>query len=71
MKRKQMIKTTAKLVAPTADVERAAQIRQASKSTAEAVRTIMAEWNDRGRTARALGIRYQWVRNVMITPLKK
>lgn len=26
---------------------------------------------NRGRIAKILGIRYQWVRNVLITPLKK
>jgi hypothetical protein len=63
--------TTKKLEAPVADIEKANQVREASKSVAQAVRTLMAEWNDRGRTARALNIRYQWVRNVMVTPIGK
>lgn len=39
-------------------------------STASRVRFLNAEGHPRGDIARILGIRYQWVRNVLITPLK-
>ena len=34
------------------------------------IRYLNAEGYSRGDISRALGIRYQWVRNVLITPLK-
>jgi len=65
--------THAKLVAPAADLAKAKEIRATAKSTAEAVRALAKLWGatDRGRIARALEIRYQWVRNVLITPTAK
>jgi DNA-binding NarL/FixJ family response regulator len=38
--------------------------------TASKIRYLASEGMDRGTIARALNIRYQWVRNVLITPLK-
>ena len=38
--------------------------------TASKIRYLSAEGFDRGSISRILGIRYQWVRNVLITPLK-
>jgi DNA-binding CsgD family transcriptional regulator len=38
--------------------------------TASRVRYLLSEGHSRGDVARILGIRYQWVRNVAITPLK-
>jgi aminoglycoside phosphotransferase len=39
-------------------------------STAARVRYLASEGLDRGDISRVLNIRYQWVRNVLITPLK-
>lgn len=36
-----------------------------------AIRKLNAEGKDRGTIAKLLGIRYQHVRNVLITPIKK
>lgn len=64
--------TTTKKISPQSDLDRALEVRNSSKSMAEAVRTLHKEWgNDRGRISRALNIRYQWVRNVLITPVRK
>lgn len=38
--------------------------------TAGRIRFLLSEGYSRGDVARILGIRYQWVRNVDITPLK-
>jgi len=38
--------------------------------TASKIRYLLSEGYDRGDVARILNIRYQWVRNVAITPLK-
>ena len=40
-------------------------------STAAKVRFLSAEGHSRGDISRILDIRYQWVRNVLETPLKK
>jgi hypothetical protein len=42
----------------------------ACTSTAQRVRMLNAEGMSRGDISRALNIRYQWVRNILITPLK-
>jgi hypothetical protein len=42
----------------------------ACTSTAQRVRLLNSEGMSRGDISRALNIRYQWVRNVLITPLK-
>ena len=34
------------------------------------IRFLHSQGLSRGQIAKALGIRYQWVRNVLITPLK-
>jgi len=39
-------------------------------STAARVRLLAGEKMSRGDIARVLNIRYQWVRNVLVTPLK-
>jgi phosphopantetheinyl transferase len=38
--------------------------------TASKIRFLASEGMSRGDISRVLGIRYQWVRNVLITPLK-
>jgi DNA-binding NarL/FixJ family response regulator len=38
--------------------------------TSSKIRYLASEGLSRGDISRALGIRYQWVRNVLITPLK-
>jgi hypothetical protein len=38
--------------------------------TASKIRYLAGEGMSRGDISRVLGIRYQWVRNVLITPLK-
>ena len=40
-------------------------------TTSSKVRYLHSEGYDKGDISRILGIRYQWVRNVLITPLKK
>ena len=40
------------------------------ETTSAKVRYLSAEGFDRGDISRTLNIRYQWVRNVLITPLK-
>jgi hypothetical protein len=42
----------------------------AMTQTASRVRFLLSEGYSRGDVSRILGIRYQWVRNVDITPLK-
>jgi hypothetical protein len=40
-------------------------------STAAKIRYLLSEGQSRGDVSRTLGIRYQWVRNVELQPLKK
>jgi hypothetical protein len=40
-------------------------------TTSARIRYLDSQGLKRGEIAKALGIRYQWVRNVLITPLKK
>ena len=42
----------------------------ACATTSAKIRLLDAEGLSRGDISRALDIRYQWVRNVLITPLK-
>jgi len=35
------------------------------------IRYLLEKGNSRSQVAKMLGIRYQWVRNVAITPIKK
>lgn len=55
-------------VASTFDA--AAYIKECGTKSA-AIRKLTAEGKDRGEVAKLLGIRYQHVRNVLITPIKK
>jgi hypothetical protein len=41
------------------------------QTTAAKVRFLDSEGYDKGDISRILNIRYQWVRNVLLTPLKK
>lgn len=41
------------------------------KSMAEAIRLCSTKTTDRGEIARFLGIKYQWVRNVLTQELKR
>lgn len=43
----------------------------ALSTTSAKIRFLNAQGLSRGAIAKALNIRYQWVRNVLITPLKK
>lgn len=49
------------------------QEEHGSKSMAAKIRVLrsMQEKEDRGAIAKYLGIRYQWVRNVLIQPVKE
>lgn len=40
-------------------------------STASKIRACLAAGATRGQVAKFLGIKYQWVRNVELTPLKR
>ena len=52
-------------------LSKAQEEKLASLSTTSAkIRFLDSEKFDRGAISRILGIRYQWVRNVLITPLK-
>lgn len=53
--------------AVTADVE---VLLESCTSTASKIRALSAAGFSRGDISRILSIRYQWVRNVLITPLK-
>lgn len=44
---------------------------EALDTTAAKIRYLTAEGHERGDIARILGIRYQWVRNVQLQPIKK
>lgn len=59
-----------KKAAPKLDTAIAKKLEELT-STAAKVRYLASEKFDRGDIARILDIRYQWVRNVLITPLKK
>ena len=59
-------KKTAPKLSPAQQAALAGMTQTASK-----IRYLLGELKgDRGAVARTLGIRYQWVRNVAITPLK-
>lgn len=57
----------------TATPAHSAEHLETLPTTAAKVRYLASIYGDkeRGRIAKILGIRYQWVRNVLITPLKK
>lgn len=59
-----------KKVAPKLDKNIESKLNELT-STAAKVRYLHSEKFERGDIARILDIRYQWVRNVLITPLKK
>ena len=68
-KKRDSIMANAKKVAPKlskAQSEHLATLTQ----TASKIRYLASERMPTGDIARALDIRYQWVRNVLITPLK-
>jgi hypothetical protein len=59
-------KKTARKLSPAQTAKLEGMTQMASK-----IRYLLGEFNgSRGDVARTLGIRYQWVRNVAITPLK-
>ena len=47
------------------------QVLSTLSTTSAKIRYLDSQGLKRGEIAKALGIRYQWVRNVLITPLKK
>jgi hypothetical protein len=61
--------TNAKKTAPVLNKDVAAKLA-AMTQTSSKIRLLAAEGMSRGDISRVLGIRYQWVRNVLITPLK-
>ena len=54
----------------TADQFNAAQFILQCGSKSSAIRKLAAQGKSRGEVAKMLGIRYQHVRNVLITPIK-
>jgi hypothetical protein len=54
---------------PQIDAKLQAQL-DGCTSTAMKIRTLCSAGFSRGDISRILSIRYQWVRNVLITPLK-
>jgi hypothetical protein len=65
-----MTQASTKKSAPVLDKDIQAKL-DALTSTASKVRFLDSTGMPRGDISRVLGIRYQWVRNVLITPLKK
>jgi DNA-binding NarL/FixJ family response regulator len=59
----------AKKTAKTLTKDQQAKLAELTQ-TASKIRYLLGEGMDRGDVARVLNIRYQWVRNVAITPLK-
>lgn len=62
--------TSNKKTAPKLD-KKTQDALDACTTTASRIRLLAAMNMPKGDIARALNIRYQWVRNVMNTPLKK
>jgi hypothetical protein len=56
---------TQKKIVPTLTSETSAELAKLGSMAAK-VRYLTAQGFDRGDTSRILGIRYQWVRNVLI-----
>jgi hypothetical protein len=54
---------------PTVSKDVQAKLDQMTQ-VASKIRFLLSEGMSRGDVSRVLGIRYQWVRNVDITPLK-
>lgn len=50
--------------------DKAAYIKEAGGTISAAIRKLDVEKKTRGEIAKLLEIRYQWVRNVLITPVK-
>ncbi len=69
-KERTMTTTTNKKAAPKIATALQAKL-DACTTTAAKIRLLDAEKMAKGDIARALNIRYQWVRNVLNTPLKK
>ena len=61
--------TVTKKTAPKLGKDLQAQL-DSLDTTSSKIRLLDAEGHSRGDIARILNIRYQWVRNVLITPLK-
>lgn len=59
-----------KKIAPKLSAEIAKKLEELTTTSAR-VRYLHSTGMARGDIARTLNIRYQWVRNVLITPLKK
>lgn len=51
--------------------DKGSYIKNHGNTTSGAIRALEAEGKSRGEIAKLLGIRYQWVRNVLITPIKR
>lgn len=62
--------TTTKKAAPTLTKETVAALDALTTMSAK-IRYLNSKSMSKGDISRTLGIRYQWVRNVLITPLKK
>jgi hypothetical protein len=65
-----MTQSTTKKSAPTLSKDVQSKLDSLT-STASKVRYLDSEGHSRGDISRILSIRYQWVRNVLIQPLKK
>lgn len=64
------MKTDTKTV-ETKVFDKAAYIKEAGGTISAAIRKLTVEGKTRGEISKLLEIRYQWVRNVLITPIKK
>lgn len=62
--------TTNKKIAPKLNKSQSEALEALDTMSAK-IRYLNSEGMSRGDIARTLNIRYQWVRNVLITPLKK
>lgn len=68
MAKKNEATTTEAIVAPTYNLE---ELYKKLTTKSAVIRYLNAEGMKRGEIAKLLGIRYQHVRNVLITPVKK
>lgn len=65
-----MSTSTTKKVAPTLEAKLQKELDSLT-TTASKIRLLDSKGYGRGDISRILNIKYQWVRNVLLTPLKK
>jgi hypothetical protein len=66
-----MSKTKEEAVTATVEAMTLETLMQVCGSKSAVIRRLAAEGQSRGQIAKFMGLRYQHVRNVLITPVKK